>query len=224
MGYLLADMMHPKVCCSWIFDRMGPEEKNRFTKRYPAGAQPPKEMSQMIGKLQQSMCKQVPGHRPSLYQVCQELLALAKKNPMPHPFWNHPTVMPDGPPKQKEVSAEQAANIAGSSGYAVGSQVLVLIDGAWLPGVVDFINHTVCPGAVHVQFTKGQGEKHKTLIMPWIFQECLRPNPQGIAPTAGQSKQTDTPRSRGSGQKNGKGKEPAEDQNAGKKKKCCVVM
>lgn len=228
LGLLFADLLHPKVLCSWIFDRMNAGDKNRFMKKWPPGVAG-KDISSMLQQIQQKMIQQVPGHRPSLHQICQDLLALAKSDPMPHPFWGRQTVMPEGPPKQRAVSPEQAAEIAGRSGYALWSPVQVQA-GGWWSGVVEHINTTVCPGAVHVRFKNGQGVESCVLVAPWHFSVCLRPNPQGVAPPAGGEPRTRTlspdGKGNGTGKGGGKGKGPMSPQDAIRKcTRCrCVVM
>ena len=84
-----------------------------------------------------------------------------------------------GPPQQKMLSAELAADIAGRGGYAVGVHVMVLVDRQWLPGKVMHVSASICPGAVQVHF-KRNGEEQATLVCPWQFQELLRPAAQVV--------------------------------------------
>jgi len=178
LGLVLADMMHPQVCCSWIFPLLAAEDKERFTKKWPPGTQA-YEFSQPLVEIQRRMAAQVPGQRPTLHQVCQDLLKLAQENPLPHEFWGVPTVMPQKAPAEKPVSEKMAAEIAGKQGYAVGSRVTVNAQGTWFPGIVEHISTTVCPGALHVRYKNDEGKDLRVLILPWHFQHCLRPDNKG---------------------------------------------
>lgn len=220
VGRVLEDMFHPEACCAWVFPMLTPDDQKKFRKRWPQGSTP-LQVTQALRQIQQRMVSQVPGERPSLFQVCQDIMKFAKENPLPHPFWGHETIMPQEPAKKLTVSPSEAAEIAGRKGYAVGLPVLVQAQGAWKPGVVEHISTTVCPGAVHVLFRTDEGKEHRVLILPWHFEVFLRPNPQGIAPTAGKGNGKGKG-GQAKGQGKGKGqKGPAPD--AEKQKCCCTI-
>eukprot|EP00435_Cladocopium_sp_Y103_P006877 s142_g2.t1 len=160
LGCILTDLMDKAFCCSWYAKAMqGNHEKMRKRK--------------MIG--------QAPGLRPSCYQICKDLLSLADENVLPNALWQERPKLPTGPPLQKMLSPELAADIAGRGGYGIGVNVMVLVNGQWFPGKVMHVSASLCPGAVQVHFSRN-GEEQATLVCPWQFQELLRPAavvPQG---------------------------------------------
>jgi len=177
LGCILTDMMDKAYCCSWYAKVLqGNNEKMR--KRWPEGCVP-HHFSKELKEMQGAMIGQAPGLRPSCYQICKDLLSLADEKVLPNALWQERPKLPTGPPQQKMLSAELAADIAGRGGYAVGVHVMVLVDRQWLPGKVMHVSASICPGAVQVHF-KRNGEEQATLICPWQFQELLRPAAQVV--------------------------------------------
>jgi len=179
LGCILTDMMDKAFCCSWYAKAMqGNHEKMR--KRWPEGCVP-HHFSRELKEMQGKMIGQAPGLRPSCYQICKDLLSLADEKVLPNALWQERPKLPTGPPLQKMLSPELAADIAGRGGYGVGVNVMVLVNGQWLPGKVMHVSASLCPGAVQVHFSRN-GEEQATLVCPWQFQELLRPAavvPQG---------------------------------------------
>ncbi|CAJ1404932.1 unnamed protein product [Effrenium voratum] len=174
LGCILTDMMDHNYCCSW-YAQAAPGGCEKMRKRWPEGTSAP-DFSTELKQLQGAMIGQAPGLRPSCYQICNDMLTLAERNVLPHVLWQEAPKFPNGPPLQKMLSPEMAADIAGRGGYGVGVRVLVLMDGQWLQGQVKHVSASVCPGAVQVHFTRA-GEEQAALICPWQFQEMLRPAP-----------------------------------------------
>lgn len=177
-GNVLLDMLHPEVCMVGVFHLMPDKDKKRFTKNWNAVARP--KFSDALQKVQKRMSDQLPGKRGSMYQTCQELLDLAQSDPMPHPFWSRQTQLPDGPPPQRNLSPEVAADIAGRRGYALHCGVNVFVEGHWCPGYVKLISETICPGALTICFQDPDGKRKESLVCPWRFDDVLRPNPKAL--------------------------------------------
>ncbi|CAL1158001.1 unnamed protein product [Cladocopium goreaui] len=132
LGCILTDMMDKAFCCSWYAKAMqGNHEKMR--KRWPEGCVP-HHFSRELKEMQGKMIGQAPGLRPSCYQICKDLLSLADEKVLPNALWQERPKLPTGPPLQKMLSPELAADIAGRGGYGVGVNVMVLVNGQWLPG------------------------------------------------------------------------------------------
>ncbi|CAK9046008.1 unnamed protein product [Durusdinium trenchii] len=179
LGCILTDMMDKEFCCSWYAKAM-PGNHEKMRKRWPDGSTPHR-FSRELKELQGRMLGQAPGLRASCFQICKDLLCLADEQVLPNVLWQERPKLPSGPPQQKMLSPEMAADIAGRRGYGVGVRVLVLVNGQWLHGKVERVSSTVCPGAVQVHF-KCDGEEQATLICPWQFQEMLRPAPAAVVP------------------------------------------
>jgi serine/threonine protein kinase len=177
-GILLSDMMHPDVCMAGVFQLFSDKDKSRFKKKWQDASRPC--FSETLQEIQRRMSDQLPGKRGSMHQTCQELLELARIDPMPHPFWNRQTHLPDGPPQQRCLSPEGAAEIAGRLGYALHCGVNVLLDGCWCPGYVKLISESICPGALTICFQDVDGSHKETMVCPWQFNELLRPNPSAV--------------------------------------------
>jgi len=177
-GNLLLDMLHPEVCMVGVFHMLSDKDKSRFKKGWQDGSRP--RFSEDLQNIQRRMSDQLPGKRGSMHQTCQELLELAKTDPMPHPFWNRQTHLPKGPPQQKSLSPDNAAEIAGRLGYALHCGVNVFLNGRWCPGYVKLISRSICPGALTVCFQDADGTCKETMVCPWQFNELLRPNPKAL--------------------------------------------
>jgi len=150
---------------------MGQPVREALRKKWPSGISPSKKSAQ-LSQLEQSMLCQVPGERITMFRVCQELATLAKEDPMPCKLWHERTHMPSGPPEQKSgVTAENAADVAGRFGIAVGSPVHVNCAGAWKNGIVEHISTTACPGAAQIRV-----DGNVVLVCPWQFSQLLRPD------------------------------------------------
>lgn len=178
LGLVLASMIDPKSCCAWALDAHPKKEREALKKRWPMGTTLPK-FSPGLQALQKSMVHQAPGRRPTAYQVDEGILQLHEDDPLDHPMWDVPTRCPEGPPPVKAVKPEDAAEIAGRGGYAVGVPVQVLVEGSWHKGKVKRVSTTLCPGAVQVHYTEEgtNGSETAVLICPWQFPELLRPAP-----------------------------------------------
>jgi serine/threonine protein kinase len=177
-GNLLLDMLHPKVCMVGVFKYLSDKDKTRFRKNWSDESRP--RFSEALQGIQKRMSDQLPGKRGSMYQTCQELLDLAQKDPMPHPFWSRQTRLPEGPHQQQNLSSEAAAEIAGRLGYALHCGVNVFVEGVWCPGYVKLISETICPGALTVCFKDPDGKDKESMICPWQFDKLLRPNPKAL--------------------------------------------
>jgi serine/threonine protein kinase len=187
LGLIFADMLSDKCCGEWVFFKIPPADKDRFMKRWPAGALPGKK-SQSVVALQKKLVCPVPGERASAYQLCKDLLELDKSDPMPCKLWSCAGQTPDAPPPKRMVTPMAAAEIAGRLGYAKGSDVVVHAEGQWHNGRVEHISTTACPGALQVRYEADEVLK-TTLVCPWQFTTSLRPR-QHQPPTGEQSRVT----------------------------------
>eukprot|EP00928_Gymnodinium_smaydae_P042456 TRINITY_DN2858_c0_g3_i2.p1 TRINITY_DN2858_c0_g3~~TRINITY_DN2858_c0_g3_i2.p1 ORF type:complete len:747 (-),score=161.88 TRINITY_DN2858_c0_g3_i2:284-2524(-) len=158
----------------------GMDAVKTFGKRWPPGRAPP-QLSPELRAIAQQMVAQAPGERPTILQVCEQLLALERQDSRPHALWAVPTRRPSGPPPRRTVTADMAAEIAGRGGYGVGVCVLVFVEGVWRPGRVKKVSTTLCPGALQVHFHDDSGEK-AVLVCPWQFSDLLRPDTNGGLP------------------------------------------
>lgn len=173
MGLVFADVLDRSWCSRAMLQGRFGVDQERYRKRWPSGSSPP-VLSAQLQEVPQPMLLQAPGERPTLWQVCQDLVQLANDDPMPHPMWEIPTRMATGPPAKRRLTPEDAAEIAGRGGYAVGVQVRVLVEDVWYRGHVEHVSRSLCPGAVQVHFNNNGTEK-AVLICPWQFQDRLRP-------------------------------------------------
>lgn len=191
-GSLLLDMLHPEVCMAGVFHLMRDTEQARFKKVWPDANRP--RFSDTLKNIHARMVDQLPGKRGSMHQTCEELQELARRDPMPHPFWSRETLLPEGPPAQKVLSPEGAAEIAGRLGYALNCGVNVLIQGQWLPGYVKVISESICPGALNICFKDEAGQIQEVLVCPWHFEHLLRPNPKAIELFIGEQPKEEMPK------------------------------
>jgi len=174
LGLVFADMLSEASCLEWLIAAKPTVDKERFLKRWPAGASPGKKTAAVVGLQRKTAC-QIPGERITAYQLCMDLLELEKTDPMPCKLWLAGTTgLPQGPPSKRMVTPAGAAEIAGRLGYAKGVPVLVKVDGEMRGGVVEHISTTLCPGAAQVRYQADEGEK-TVLVCPWQFTAMLRP-------------------------------------------------
>jgi len=173
LGLVFADMLNQTSCCQWWLADKPEPVKERFLKKWPADKSPA-TMSDAILKLPKRLTLHVPGERTTAYQLCQDLMELADKDPMPCKLLSVTPKMPSGPPAPRVISPVDAADIAGRLGYTKGSNVMVRVADVWKEGEVDHISTALCPGAAQVRF---QGEECEQLILiaPGQFAEFLRP-------------------------------------------------
>jgi serine/threonine protein kinase len=229
-GLVFCDILSEKYVCHWGLKNFPPSVQEQLRKRWPQDAKPPRK-SIRLQQLEQRMLCQVPGERIAMVDVCSELAKLAKEEPMPCQLWQLPTKVPSGrPPQGAGLSPENAADLAGRFGIAVGSPVLVNAAGAWKKGVVEHISTSACPGAAQVRV-----DRTAMLVCPWQFQTLLRPDTE---PSPGQQPNPLTqslatvtdpvpppPQAKGKGkgyEKGGKSRREVPEANASSGKKCGI--
>jgi len=170
-GLIFHDFFSHQHVCEWWLSKFTQPVRDALRKKWPSGTSPSKK-STRLNQLEKSMLCQVPGERITMFKVCQELATLAKEDPMPCKLWHERTKMPSGPSEQKwGVTPENAADVAGRFGIAVGCPVHVNCAGAWKNGVVEHISTTACPGAAQIRV-----DGNVVLVCPWQFSQLLRPD------------------------------------------------
>jgi len=182
IGLILRDMMAKVTVYEWMIERIPPNQRPS-PKKWPGG-QCTTSFSAVLVKLSERMSNQLPGQRPSLFDVIQELIQLAASHRMPHPFWGKDQiVVPQAPPirggtrMRKLFCTTQGPNIAEEHGLRVDTKVQIRASGDsgdYYDGYVEYISHAIVPGAVHVRYKVPPGNEERVRIVdPMHYSKCL---------------------------------------------------